>query len=331
MIKVKQRLLTGLQPSGDLTIGNYSGSIRQVVEFQKDYEVFLFVPDMHSITVKHNPELLRQRIKNTVAMYIACGIDVENVHIYLQSENLYHANLSWVFECHSYFGELSRMTQFKSKGNDKNNVTVGLFTYPTLMAADILMYDPAVVPVGTDQVQHVELTRNIAKRFNNRYGETFVVPEYFTPEVGAKIKDLQNPELKMSKSTENLKGAIFLNDSENDIRKRIMSAKTDSENKIYFDEENKPGISNLLTIFSVFSGRTMTEIETEYKNSGYGELKQDLANLLVEKLGAIHEKYLEVLGSELLDKVLDEGRDYSLEIASKKYEVVSNLIGFGRI
>ena len=327
------RLLTGLQPSGALTIGNYAGGISQIVNYQKDYETFLFVPDMHAITVPQDPEALHRNIINAIAMYIACGVDpdLENMHIYIQSENLYHANLSWIFECHTPHGDLTRMHQFKAKSALHETFTEGLVTYPDLMAADILLYDPKYVPTGIDQKQHVELARNIAIRFNNRYGELFRVPEPMIPTIGAKIRDLQNPEQKMSKSTANPKASVFLSDTEKQIRKKIMSAVTDSDGVIKFDEENKPGVSNLLTIYSVFSGCSIEDAVAKFEGGGYGDLKKGGADVVVEKLMPVQENYEKVISSGRIDEILDAGREFSNKIAEEKYERVRKAVGFGRI
>ncbi|MDO5309168.1 MAG: tryptophan--tRNA ligase [Planctomycetia bacterium] len=326
-----KRLLTGLQPSGELTIGNFCGGIKQILDYQREYEVFLFVPDMHSITVPQDPETLHRRVREIVGMYLACGVSGEANHIYIQSEILEHANLSWILECHSYMGELSRMTQFKAKSDGKKEIGCGLFTYPILMAADILLYNADCVPTGADQKQHVELARNIAQRFNARYGETFVVPEPLIPKLGAKIRDLQSPDKKMSKSTENKKASIFLNDTEKDIRKKIMSAVTDSGDSVYFDEANKPGVSNLLTIYSVFSQQTLEQTQEHFQGARYGDLKKEVAEVLVEFLTNLQSKYAAVMSSGEVDEVLDRGRDYAREIAAQTYDKVRRLVGFGRV
>lgn len=329
---MKKRLLTGLQPSGSLTVGNYCGGILQVIRYQQEYENFLFVPDMHSITVSQDPNLLHQRIREVVGLYLACGVDASKNHIYVQSENLYHANLSWIFECHSYFGELSRMHQFKEKSKKNENFSCGLFTYPVLMAADILLYDANVVPTGIDQKQHVELARNIAIRFNNRYKDNcFVIPEPIIPEVGAKIRDLVNPTKKMSKSTNNPKSSLFLLDNELQIRKKIMSAQTDSEGIIRYDEENKPGISNLITIYSIFKDISINEVEKIFSGVGYGEFKKCVADVLVEVLTKIQCNYHDIMSSGIVDDVLDRGRDLTNQIAAEKYEKIRRIVGFGRI
>lgn len=325
-----KRLLTGLQPSGDLTIGSLIGGIKQSVEYQNEYDSFIFVPDLHTITVPQDPALLRERIKKNVALYLACGIDPNKNTIYLQSENLYHTNLSWVLECHTYMGEASRMTQFKDKSKKQENPSVGLFTYPILMASDILLYDADYVPVGIDQKQHVELARDIALRMNHKYGDCFTVPEPLIPKIGAKIMDLQNPTKKMSKSSENLKGTILLLDSEEVIRKKIMSAVTDSDNKVYYDIENKPGISNLLTIYSSFTGLTIEETEEKFKNFNYGNLKKEVSDVVVDKLLDIQKKYQEFMDSGIVDEVLDKGRNKVEKIAKAKYEEVMHKLGLGR-
>lgn len=327
------RLLTGLQPSGSLTIGNYAGGISQVVNYQKDYETLLFVPDMHAITVPQDPETLHRNIINAIAMYIACGVDpnLPNMHIYIQSENLYHANLSWIFECHTPHGDLTRMHQFKAKSALHEAFTEGLVTYPDLMAADILLYDPKYVPTGIDQKQHVELARNLAIRFNNRYGELFKIPEPLIPTIGAKIRDLQNPNQKMSKSTDNPKASVFLSDPEKTIRKKIMSAVTDSDGIIKFDEDEKPGVSNLLTIYSVFTGCSIEDAVAKFEGGGYGDLKKAVADAVVEKVVPFQEKYNEVISSGIINDILDAGRDYTNEIAREKYELVRKAVGFGRV
>lgn len=325
-----KRLLTGLQPSGELTLGSLIGGIKQSVEYQNEYESFIFVPDLHAITIPQDPELLHERIKKNVALYLACGIDPNKNTIYLQSENVYHTNLSWILECHTYIGEANRMTQFKDKSKKQENVSVGLFTYPILMAADILLYDTDYVPVGIDQKQHVELARDIATRFNHKYGDTFKIPEPLIPKIGAKIMNLQDPTKKMSKSDIETKGTIFLLDSEEIIRKKIMSAVTDSDNKVYYDPEKKPGISNLLTIYSALSKKSISEVEEIFKDSNYGNLKKEVANLVVSTLLEIQKKYQEYLNSGSIDTILDKGRKVVEEIAKKKYEEVAKKLGLGR-
>ena len=325
-----KRLLTGLQPSGELTLGSLIGGISQSIKYQDEYDSYIFVPDMHAITVDQDPKLLKERIKKNVALYIAAGLDPKKNTFYIQSENLYHANLSWILECTTYIGEASRMTQFKEKSKNKENISVGLFTYPILMASDILLYDADVVPTGIDQKQHVELARNLAERFNKKYGDTFKVPEPMIPEIGAKIKDLQDPTKKMSKSNPNPKGIIYLLDSEEVLRKKIMSAVTDSEGKIYFNEETKPGISNLLTIYSYFKNITIEESVEKFKDSNYGTFKKEVADTVVENILKIQEKYNKIINSKELDEILDNGKNKMNEYAKAKYENVRNKVGLGR-
>ena len=325
-----KRILTGLQPSGDLTIGNYIGGIKQTILYQDNYESFIFVPDMHSITVNQDPKLLRERIIKNVALYIACGIDPNKNTIFIQSENLYHANLSWVLECNTYIGEASRMTQFKDKSKKQQNVSVGLFTYPILMAADILLYDPDYIPVGIDQKQHVELARDIAERFNGKYGNTFKVPEPLIPKQGAKIADLQDPTKKMSKSSDNPKSYILLLDDLEVARKKIMSSVTDSDGFIKYDPDNKPGISNLLTIYACLTDSNILDVENKFKDYNYGNFKKEVADVVCNKLKEIQDKYNEIISSGIINKILDEGKEKSISIAKAKYEEVIKKVGLGR-
>ena len=327
-----KRLLSGIKPTGELTLGNYIGAIKQFVLMQKDYESFVFVADLHALTIYNDPLVLKRRIRDIIAVYLACGLDPKYTTLFIQSENVYHANLSWVLECNSYMGELSRMTQFKEKSANKNNeaISVGLFTYPDLMAADILMYDADVVPVGIDQKQHVELARNIAERFNNKYGETFKIPEPIIDELGAKIYDLQNPTKKMSKSEENPKGYIMLLESPESARKKIMSAVTDSEAKVYYDKENKPGISNLLTIYTSLTGISMDEAVEKFKDAGYGEFKSAVADAVVNFLEKIQTKYKSIIESNTIDKILDESNKKVNAISKAKLDEVYEKIGLSR-
>ncbi len=327
-----ERLLSGIKPTGELTLGNYIGSIRQFIEMQKNYETLIFVADLHALTVYNDPKELNERIKKLVALYLACGLDPKETTIFLQSENVYHTALSWVLECNSYIGELNRMTQFKDKSQGKNNEAIGcgLYTYPVLMASDIIIYDADVVPTGIDQKQHVELARNIAERFNHKYGDTFKIPKPVIPEVGAKIKDLQNPTKKMSKTEENSKGYILLLDEPEVARKKIMSAVTDSEAIVRFDEENKPGISNLMTIYSTLTNKSYEEIESEFAGCNYGVFKNKVADTVVELLTNIQTKYNEIINSNLVNEVLDAGLKKVLPLAEAKVNEVYKKIGLGR-
>lgn len=327
-----KRLLSGIKPTGEITLGNYIGAIKQFVAMQKNYETFVFVADFHALTVYNDPLVLKRRIRDIIAIYLACGLDPKYTTLFIQSENVYHANLSWVLECNSYIGEMSRMTQFKEKSASKNNesISVGLFTYPDLMAADILMYDADVVPVGIDQKQHVELARNIAERFNNKYGKTFKVPEPIIEENGAKIYDLQNPTKKMSKTDENPKGCIMVLEDIESARKKIMSAVTDSDGKIYYDKENKPGISNLLTIYSALTNKSIDETTEKFKDAGYGEFKKAVANEVVDFLEKVQKNYKEIIESDTIDKILDESNKKINAISKDKLESVYKKIGIGR-
>lgn len=327
---MKKRVLTGLQPTGVITLGNYIGAIKQMVEFQENYESYIFIADMHAITVSQDPVELKNNIKSLVALYLACGIDPEKNIIYIQSDNPYVANISWMLECNTYYGELSRMTQFKDKSKKNANFTSGLLTYPVLMAADILSMNADYVPVGIDQKQHVELARDIAIRFNNKYGELFKVPEPIIKSSGTKIMDLQTPDKKMSKSSENQKGVIRLLDDLNLVRKKIMSATTDSEMKILFDPENKPGISNLINIYSSLTDKNIEEIENEFKDSNYGNFKTKVADVVVETLSNIQNKYNEIINSDYLDEILDKGMQKNIEISKYFYEKMKKTIGLGR-
>ena len=325
-----KRILTGLKPSGDLTLGSLIGGIKQSIKYQDMYDSFIFVPDLHAITVPQDALLLHERIRKNVALYIACGINPEKNTIYIQSENPYHTNLSWILECTSYMGELSRMTQYKDKSTKYKNIPVGLFTYPILMASDILLYDADYIPTGIDQKQHVELCRDLAIRFNNKYGNTFKIPEPMIPEMGAKIMDLQEPTKKMSKSCENPKGIIYLLDDEKTLRKKIMSAVTDSDATICYDPQNKPGISNLLTIYASLKEISIEDTVNHFKDYNYGSLKKEVADIVVEKLTIIQDKYNEIINSDYLDKILDKGRNKTIEIAKAKYEEVRIKMGLGR-
>lgn len=327
----KRRILTGLQPTGAITLGNYIGAIKQMVKYQELYDSFIFVADLHAITVRQDPNELSKNIRSLIALYLACGIDSEKNTIFIQSENLYHTNTSWILECLTPYGELGRMTQFKDKSKNNQNFSAGLLTYPVLMASDILLYDVDYVPTGQDQKQHVELARNIAERVNNKYNsEIFKVPEPLIPEMGAKIMDLTDPAKKMSKSSPNPKGVIYLLDDEETIRKKIMSATTDSDMKIMFNIEEKPGISNLINIYVSLTNLTKEEVEEKYKDSNYGTFKKDLADIVVNTVMPIQNRYKELIDSKELEEILDLGRDKTIEIAKKKYNLLKQSIGLHR-
>ncbi len=325
-----KKILTGLQPTGVITLGNYIGAIKQMVKNQEEYESYIFIADLHAITIPIDREELRKNIRSLVALYLACGIDPEKNVIFIQSENEWHANISWLLECNTYFGELSRMTQFKDKSKKNANFSAGLFTYPVLMASDILAYDVDYVPVGIDQKQHVEIARDIAIRFNKKYGEVFKIPDVMISDSGTKIMDLVNPEKKMSKSSDNPKGVIKLLDDLDVIRKKIMSATTDSEMVIKYDMEKKPGISNLINIYSALTGLDIKEVENKFLGYNYGDFKKEVSEVVVKEVAKIQERYEEILESSYLDEVLDQGALKTREIAKNKYFLMKERIGLGR-
>ncbi len=328
----RQRILSGAKPTADsLHLGNYIGAVRNWAEMQSSYDAVIFIPDLHAVTVDFDPAKLAHRTRTVAAQYIAAGIDPEKSTFFVQSHVPEHAQLAWVLNCITGFGEASRMTQFKDKSSKQgaDSTTLGLFAYPTLMAADILLYQADLVPVGEDQRQHLELTRNLAQRFNMRFGETFTVPEATILRDTAKIYDLQNPTAKMSKTGESANGAIQLLDDPKVTAKRIKSAVTDDGADIRFDEENKPGISNLLTIYSVISGKTIAEIETDYAGRMYGHLKVDLANALVEFVTPFRDRTNELLADPAeLDRLLAQGADKARGIAATTLGTVYDRMGF---
>lgn len=327
---VTKSILTGVQPSGVITLGNYVGAIRQMAKMQEEYLSYIFVVDMHAITVPKDPKELHQNIRSLVALFIACGIDPEKNFIFLQSENEYHANISWLLECNTSFGELSRMTQFKDKSKKNVNFKAGLFTYPVLMAADILTYDVDYVPVGIDQKQHVELARNIALHFNKTYGDTFKLPDVYITESQTKIMDLISPDKKMSKSSDNEKGIIKMLDKPDVIRKKIMGATTDSECLIKYDPLNKPGISNLINIATALSQYSIHDIENMFEGKNYGDFKRFVAEIVVQELSVIQEKYYQLIDSPELDKILDENIDIVRKIAKDKFLLMKKRMGMYR-
>ncbi len=328
------RLVSGIQPSGNLTLGNYLGSIKNFVKLQNQEDItdfLIFIADLHAITVPQDKQALRKNIKSLVALYLACGLNPEKVHIFIQSEVPAHTQLGWVLQCNGYIGELERMTQYKDKKERQvSGVTVGLLTYPSLMAADILLYDADKVPVGIDQKQHLELTRDLAERFNSKYGDTFIVPDVIIPKVGAKIMSLTEPTKKMSKSDENPKSFIALLDDINIIKKKIKSAVTDSDGTILYDIDKKPGISNLLTIMSCITNTSIEDLVSKYQNSNYQTFKEDVAEAVINEIKPIQEKYNALINSTLIDEVLDNGASYANYLANKKINKVFHKIGLGR-
>ncbi|MDO4482302.1 MAG: tryptophan--tRNA ligase [Bacillota bacterium] len=325
---MKPKVFSGVQPTGNIHLGNYIGALRQFVELQDDMDCVYCIVDMHSITVPQDPDQLRKTTLDVAALYLAVGLDPKKATIFVQSTVPQHAELSWVLTCNSYTGELSRMTQFKDKSKGSESAPTGLFTYPLLMAADILLYDANFVPVGNDQKQHIELTRDLAVRFNNKYGETFVVPDYKGMEVGARIMALDDPTRKMSKSAENIHSRISLLDKPEKVKKSIMKSTTDSEGVIRYDIAEKPGISNLLTIYSVFSGKKIDEIVQQYEGSGYGQFKKDLVEIVNEHLIPIQNRYNEIRESEELIKILKDGGERAGAIAENTMKRVREKIGF---
>lgn len=324
-----QTMLSGIKPTGRLTLGNYIGAIRQFVEYQDEYEMYIFIANLHAITVAQDPKELKQNTKDLIALYLACGLDPEKVTLFLQSDVHQHAELGWILTCHSYMGELQRMTQYKDKtAKGETGITAGLFTYPCLMAADILMYDADFVPVGVDQKQHVELTRDIAERFNNRYGETFHIPQPLTPKVGAKIYSLQNPTKKMSKSEDNPKATIDLLDDPAAARKKIMSAVTDSLGTIQYDPENQPGVSNLLMIHSSLSNEPLDALVARFQGKGYGDLKKETGQIVFDFLSDLQSRYREIIASGKIDEILREGNAKASRIAERKLRKVKKKLGF---
>ncbi|MDD6310878.1 MAG: tryptophan--tRNA ligase [Firmicutes bacterium] len=325
-----KRVFSGVQPTGNIHLGNYLGALKQFVELQEDHECIYCIVDEHAITVPQDPKELRKHILDVAALYLSIGVDPKKSTVFVQSQVSGHAELGWILCCNSYTGELSRMTQFKAKSGGKESVGTGLMTYPVLMAADILLYDTDVVPVGQDQKQHIELTRDLAIRINNKYGEdTFVVPDGRFMKSGARIMSLDDPTSKMSKSAENIHSRISLLDEDSKIKKSIMRATTDSDGEIRFDIENKPGVSNLLNIYSALSGKTVEEILAAQNWRGYGDLKKELVAVTQEALAPIKANYNEIRESEELIKILNEGAERANVIAEKTMKRVRDKFGLG--
>ena len=324
-----KRMLSGIKPTGQLHLGSYIGALKHFVEYQDEYEMFAFIANLHCITVPQDPATLQKNLKDCVSLYLACGLDPEKATIFLQTDVKAHAQLGYILCCHTYMGELNRMTQFKDKmAKGEKNLSGGLYTYPSLMAADILLYDADYVPVGDDQKQHVELARDIAERMNNRYGELFTVPEPVIAKVGARIMSLNDPSKKMSKSENNDKGCIYLLDDVKKARKKIMSAVTDSIGIVHYDPENQPGISNLMQILSSLNNdKPFGEIEQEFAGKGYGDFKRAVADSVCAKLEEIQAKYNEIINSDILEKTLREGASKANRIAEEKVAKVQRAIG----
>ncbi|CAD2077385.1 Tryptophan--tRNA ligase [Jeotgalicoccus aerolatus] len=326
-------LFSGVQPSGIPTLGNYIGAYKQFVELQDEYDSYFCIVDQHAITVPQDRLKLRENSRALAAIYLASGLNPEKISLFIQSEVAAHAKAAWMLQCTSYIGELERMTQFKDKArkqNQRDGISVGLLTYPALMAGDILLYNADVVPVGEDQTQHIEFTRNVADRFNTKYNDIFTLPEIKLPKVGGRIMSLNEPTKKMSKSDDNQKSFITLLDDPNQAAKKIRSAVTDSDTEIKFDKENKPGISNLLTIYSSLSDKTIDELVNDYKDSSYGDFKKDLGEVVKEFLIKFQEKYNYYLESDELDEILDAGRDKAALKADRMVEKMERAMGLGR-
>ncbi len=330
MEEKKKRMLSGIQPSGDLHLGNYLGAIKNWADRVDEYECYYFMADMHTITVRQVPADLRKRSLNQLAQYIACGLDPEKNTLFLQSHVPQHAQLAWVLNCYTMFGELSRMTQFKHKSyKHKDNINAGLFTYPAWMAADILLYQADYVPVGEDQKQHVELTRDIAQRFNGIYGDVFKVPEPLIAKAGARIYGLSTPNDKMSKSVPD--GCVFIMDDPDTINRKFKKAVTDSdtENPVRFDPANKPGVANLMNIYATVTGMSFEEIEKEFDGKGYGVFKPAVAEVVIDALKPIREEADRLIKDKAyLENVYKEGADKASYIANKTLRKVYKKVGF---
>lgn len=323
-----KRVLSGIQSSGKLTIGNYIGALKNFVELQQDHICNFMVADLHAVTVPQNPADLREQSESVAALFVAAGIDPSKANVYMQSHVRQHAQLGWLLTTLTSMGELERMTQYKDKATGRESVGAGLFVYPALMAADILIYNADLVPVGEDQKQHLELTRDLAGRFNSRYGDYFTMPEPYIPEVGARIMSLDDASKKMSKSNPNPGSMIALLDSPDEIRKKISRATTDSGREVKFDPANKPEVSNLITIYSQCSGLSVPEIEARYDGQMYGPFKKDLAEVVVSELEPLQQRYRDIRESGEIHSILRQGAEKASEMAEKTLTDVQQLMGF---
>jgi tryptophanyl-tRNA synthetase len=321
------RVLSGVQPTGNIHLGNYLGAMRQFVELQDEKDCYFCVVNLHSLTIPQDPSVLREKTLDVAALYLAIGLDPQKATIFVQSQVPAHAEAGWLLQCVARVGELNRMIQYKEKSKGSEAVVAGLYTYPVLMAADILLYQATHVPVGEDQKQHLELTRDLAERFNRDYGEVFTVPEPLIGKVGARIMALDNPEKKMSKSAEGAFSNITLLDEPKLIEKKIKRAVTDSENQVRYDPENKPGVSNLLSIYSLLSGKSISDLEKQYEGSGYGAFKKDLIEVTVDHLKPIQEKFREIRESDDLIRVLKEGAEKANEVANQTLSKMKEAMG----
>lgn len=325
-----KKIFSGVQPTGTVTLGNYIGAFKQFTELQDEYDCIFCIVDQHAITMPQDNKELRRNIKSLAALYLAAGINPEKATLFIQSEVPAHAQAGWMMQCISTIGELERMTQYKDKSTKNESVSSGLLTYPPLMAADILLYQTDIVPVGDDQKQHIELTRDLAERFNKRFKKIMTIPEIRIPKHGARIMSLQDPTKKMSKSDPNKKAVVTLLDDLKTIEKKIKSAVTDSEGIVRFDPINKPGISNLLTIEAALTGITVESLVDKYKDAGYGDFKASVANAVTEHLAPIQERYKELLESEELDAILDRGAEKANLLANRTLKKMEDAMGLGR-
>lgn len=327
---MKKTMITGVQPTGNFTLANYIGAIKNFVNLQEQYDSYIFIADLHGLTTYQDPKKIHETILNLAAIYLACGVDPTHTSLFVQNEVSEHCTLGFLIAFQCRIGELSRMTQYKSKKQKlgENGIDLGLFIYPALMAADILLYDADIVPVGMDQKQHIEITRNLGERFNKKFGNTFKLPEYYIPAVGAKIMNLQNPNEKMSKSASPTdKGTIFILDDIEVTKKKIMQAKTDDDNQIKFDEKNKPGISNLISIMSALTNIEVKDIEEKYKKYNYGDFKKALAEEVESFILPIQERYKKYRYSSELLEILNNGSNKAKRVASQKIKIVKQKIG----
>lgn len=328
---MEERILSGIKPTGQLTLGNYIGALRNFPQYQENNRPIIFIADLHALTLPIDPEVLRKNTRDVAAYYIAAGLDPEKSIIFLQSSVHEHAELATILGNYAYMGEMSRMTQFKEKSAKLNekSIGLGLFTYPVLMAADIILYDSKKVPVGEDQKQHVELARNLVERFNHTYGDVLTLPEPIIPTMGARIMSLSDPTRKMSKSDP--KGDIFLQDDPKVIRKKIMSAVTDMEMSVHYDKVNKPGISNLMTIYASLKGVSLKDVEEEFKGCNYGTFKRAVADLVIAEIEPFQQRYKEIIESGKLDKILKRGAQEATKIARNTLKRVKKAIGLYEI
>lgn len=330
MADEKKVLYSGMQATGNLTLGNYLGALSNWVNLNEEYDCFFGVMDMHSITIRQNPAEFRQRARNLFALYVAAGLDPEKNCIYFQSHVSSHAELSWILSCYTYMGELNRMTQFKDKSaKHADNINAGLYTYPILMAADILLYQADVVPVGKDQLQHLEITRDIAQRFNGIHGDVFTIPEAYMGKIGAKVMSLQDPDKKMSKSDENPNGSIYLMDDPDTIRRKFKRAVTDSDTQVRYDEKNKPGVTNLIDIYCASTGKSKDDVEKEFDGRGYGEFKAAVGESVVAVLSPIQQRFEELKNDKsYLDQMIKANDEKAFYTSQKTLRKVKKKIGY---